>query len=48
MSGSRVENGHLFDLQGQIRKQRIVEVVDELIEIAAWSRRRGLQLPGVG
>jgi hypothetical protein len=37
MSGNRIENGHLFDLVSQIGKQQIVKVVDELIEIAAWS-----------
>jgi hypothetical protein len=37
MSGSRVENGLLFDLLGQIGTQHIVEVVNEVIEIAAWS-----------
>jgi hypothetical protein len=37
MSGSHVENGYLFDLLGQIRKQQIIKVVDELIEITAWS-----------
>jgi hypothetical protein len=36
MSGSHIENGHLFDLLDQIRKQHIIEVVDKLIEIATW------------
>jgi hypothetical protein len=37
MSESRVENGHLFNLLGKIGKQHIVEVVDEVVKIAAWS-----------
>jgi hypothetical protein len=37
MSGNHVENGHLSDLLGQIGKQHIIEIVDELVEIAASS-----------
>jgi hypothetical protein len=37
MSRSHVETGHLFDLLGQIRKQHLIEVVDEVVQIAAWS-----------
>jgi hypothetical protein len=37
MSGSRVKNRHLFDLQDQIREQQLVEVVNELVEVAASS-----------
>jgi hypothetical protein len=37
MSGSHVENGHLFHLLGQMGKQHIVKVVDEVVETAAWS-----------
>jgi hypothetical protein len=46
MSGSHVENGHLFDLQDQIGEQQLVEVVDELIEVAVSSWCRGLWLLG--
>jgi hypothetical protein len=37
MSGSRIEDGHLFDLQDQIGEQQLVEVVNELVEVAASS-----------
>jgi hypothetical protein len=37
MSGSRIENGHLFDLLGQIGKQHIIKVVDEVVQITASS-----------
>jgi hypothetical protein len=37
MSGSRFENRHHFDLLGQIGKQHLVEVVDEVVQVAASS-----------
>jgi hypothetical protein len=37
MSGSHVKNGNLFDLHDQIREQQLIEVVDELIDVAVSS-----------
>jgi hypothetical protein len=37
MSGSRVEIGHLSDLQDQIGEQQLIEVVDELVDVTVSS-----------
>jgi hypothetical protein len=41
-------NGHLLDLPGKIGEQLLIEVVDELVEIAASGCCRGMRLAGVG
>jgi hypothetical protein len=35
MSGSHVENEHVLNLLGQIGKQHLIEVVEEVIQVAA-------------